>query len=328
MHWLLVLAALIASYQPQPRPAEQPNRSEEALKAFELFCAIAKTSEGLADDHIDDGASLLFYRAARFVHDYGKAGPAEAIKAAAIVSQLPEVKALGARLNTRPVEIEKREGVNASADQEWVTSRLAALAGTQYVGPVGMLVTDLNLPLPGRTRFDVLSVTDREDQSKVRWMLLVTALQSYRNSSGNPANLSDDDSMAASKLVQEQLDRDYIKINGYYVRVRGHANACALIDVNAVAKAILDWVGPALIELEAVKNITLAPVESGWVVVDADTGWSLKDPTIGKFSNRDVLMLQKGLQALPRSNSAITEGPSSEAHRGPDKNTIRPLPQK
>ncbi len=307
MHWFLIIAALVASYQPQPKPTEQPSRPEQALKGFELYSAVASTNAALADDHIEDGIELLYYRAAQFVHGHGKADPAEAIKAAAIVVQIADVKALGARLNVGPLEVEKREGATAAADEKWVTSRTATLLRRKDLGPVLPLVTDITLPLPGRARIDILSDEDREAQLKARWTVLVTALQLFRDSSGIPAKLSDEDSTAASKLAQEQLDRDYMRINGFFVRVRGHAAACALIDVDAVAKAIVEWVGPSLIELENVKHITLAPDESGWVVVDADTGWSLRDPTIGRFSSRDVLMLQRGLQsrAVPRPVSRV-----------------------
>jgi hypothetical protein len=297
MQWLLIIAALVASYQPQPKPTEPPSRSEQALRGFELYSAIASTNAALADDQVEDGLELLYHRAAHFVHGHGKADPAEAIKAAAIVVQIPEVKALGARLNVGPLEIEKREGATASADEKWVTIRTATLLRRKDLGPVLPLVTDITVPLLGRARMDILSDKDREEQLNARWTVLVTALQLFRESSGSPAKLSDEDSKAASKLAQEQLDRDYMRINGYFVSVRGHAAACAHLDVEAVAKAIVEWVGPALIELENVRRITLAPDESGWVVVDADTGWSLRDPTIGKFSSRDVLMLQRGLHS-------------------------------
>jgi hypothetical protein len=298
------------------------------LKGFELYCAIANKAAGIADDHINDGSSLLYYRAAHFVHTYGKADPTQALKAASIVIQIPEVKALGTQLNVGPLENEKREGTDALADEKWVKNRISALMERVDLGPVLPLVTNVSLPLPGRSRFDILSDKDREDQSKARWTVLVTALQLFRQNSGNPTKLSDDDSEAASALVQEQLDRDYIQINGYFVCVRGHATECALVDVNALAKSLLDWVGPTLIELEGVKNLTIAPVESGWIVLDADTGWSMKDPTIGKFSSRDVLMLQRGLQARAHPSPATTSEPAGAAHPEADRRSRPPQPGK
>lgn len=324
MHWLVILMTLIASYQPPPRPTEQPSGSDQALKGFELYSTIVNTNAGVADDHIDDGLSLLYYRAAHFVHVYGKAAPAEAIKAAASVIQVPKVKKLGARLNVGPLEIEKRDGADAFADQEWVIGRTATLMLREDVGGVGPLITDLDLPLPGRARVDILSDKDREEQFAMRYAVLVTALQSFRESAGNPAQLSDEDTQAAAKLVQEQLGRDYMRINGHFVCVRGRAAAGGWMDVEAVAKALLDWVGPALMELEGAKNLTLAPVDSAWVVVDADTGWSLRDPTIGKFSERDLLMLHKGLQARAHPNPTINREPTGEGPEDVDRKSTQP----
>lgn len=325
MNWLAALITLVVAYQPPSGLTERPSPSEQAVKGFELYCAIADTNPALADDHVDDGASLLYYRAAQFVHSYGKADPVDAIRAAAIVAQIPEVQQLGARLNARPREVEQRDGANALADREWFVERTAALMQREDLGAVAQLITDTDLPLPGRVRVDILSDKEREEQFETRWTVLVTALQSYRESSGNTIKLNDEDSKAASKLVHEQLARDYMRINGYLVRVRGHANACALLDVHAVAQALLDWVGPALTELEGAENLTIAPVESGWVVVDADTGWSLRDPTIGKFSERDVLMLHKGLQARGQSDrTAITEITDEAPKDADGSNTRRP----
>jgi len=304
VHWLAILMTVVSSYQPQPELTEQPGRSEQVLRGFELYRAIADINIGVADDTIDDGSNLLFYRAALFVHLHGKATPTDAMKAAAIVVQIPDVKALGVRLNARPLEIERRDGANAAADLEWVTKRTATLMERRDLGAVAPLIPDVNLPLRGRMRLDILSDMDREEQYKTRWTALVAALHMFRDSSGNPAKLSNEDSNAASKLAREQLDRDYMQINGHFVCVRGRVNACADMDVDAVARALLDWVGPALIDLEGVTKLTLAPGRSGWAVVDAETGWSLKDPTIGWFSERDVLMLQTGLQACANARPA------------------------
>ncbi len=297
MHWIVMLAALLVAFQPQPKITEQPSAADQALEAFNLYRELDNANAAVADDHIADGSALLFYRSALFVHIHGKATPAEAIKAAAAVVHVPEAMTLGARLNVRPLEVEKRGGATAAADREWLVGRTVALMLRKDLGAVGQLITDTNLPLPGRVRLDILSDKDRDEQLEIRYTVLVTALQSFRESSANPVKLSDEDSEAASMLAREQIDRDYMRINGYFVRVRGHAVACALLDADAVAKTLVGWVGPALMELEGVKNLTLAPVESGWVVVDADTGWSLKDPTIGTFTARDVLMLQKGLHS-------------------------------
>lgn len=311
---ILMPSAPTVASQSQPTNTEPVRRSEDALKGFELYCEIAATNVALADDHIDEGTSLLYYRLARFVSVYGKATPADAIKAAAVVVQVPEVKKLGERLSVRPLEVERRAGATAAADEAWLKSRVSALLDRNDLGPVLALITDhIEVPLPGRVRVDILPDIEREEQIEVRVTALLTALQSFRNSSAMSAPISDEDSKAALQCALEELERDYCHINDHLVKVRGHAARLANVNIQAVARVILDWVGPAVTDLEGATKITLAPVESGWVIVDATTGWSVRDPTIGQFSERDVTMIQRGLQANIHSTPATIGKHTTEA---------------
>jgi len=129
-----------------------------------------------------------------------------------------------------------------------------------------------------------------------------TALAICRDDGRDPVKeqlrqVAQGDAEAASTAAVEQFSQDYKQVTGAYVRVRGAQRRCNLVDVEGMTRTLIHWVGPALSDLEGVKRLTLAPVESGWVLVDATTGWAVRDPTLGHYSDREMLLMQRAFDA-------------------------------
>ena len=118
MYWLITIAILFVSNQPESNLADQPAATEQAMKGFELYSQMVKLNAGVAEDHVDDGTMLLFYRAAHFVNTHGNAPSTDAIRCAARAVLEPEAKKLGARLGTGPIEIEARDNPSAALDEQ------------------------------------------------------------------------------------------------------------------------------------------------------------------------------------------------------------------
>ena len=223
------------------------------------------------------------------------------MKAAATVIAIPQVSRLAVAMDSGPKERDTGSG-SARADKEWLTERTLKIMERKDLAVGAMLLNDVTLPLPGRVRIEVLSAEERAEQIRDRAAAMRTALGLYRTRGREPEKdallqVNQGDAEAADTKATEQFGQDYKLINGTFVRVRGAQRSYDALKVEEIAQVLIDWVGPALSDLEGVKKLTLAPHEGAWILIDAATGWSVRDTTLGSYSIREMRLMQQAFEA-------------------------------